>query len=90
MQVFIYEDPAATSAAYQSISAYLNDLFKGGTGNAVSLGDEAFGMKSALGETDLVVRHCHAVITVDQIGDLASMSAYAQRLDQRLSPVFCR
>jgi len=90
VQVFVYTNKANTSTAYQSIYVFLGSLFQGGTGNAVSLGDEGFGVESTLGETDLVVRHCNAVLTVDQAGDLAGMTAYAQRLDKRLNPTICR
>ena len=56
----------------------------------MSLGDEAFSVESTFSETDLVVRNCHAVLTVDQAGDLAGMTAYAQRLVKKLNPTICR
>jgi hypothetical protein len=90
VQVFVYQDLAGSANAYQNISTFLAGLFKGGKENSVNLGDESLGVESALGENDLVVHHCHAVITVDQIGEMASMTAYAKRLDSRLGPIVCK
>jgi hypothetical protein len=44
----IYKDVTTTLSTYQSISAFLKNLFQEATGNAVSLGNAAFSAGSTL------------------------------------------
>jgi hypothetical protein len=91
--VLLYDSPADVSTAYDVI---WNGMSTGSS--ALDIGEKAggFAKKQIVGTTqfefsDVLFRRCHAVVHIRMpVSDIAMSTAYAQRLDKRLSAVVCR
>ncbi len=88
--IFLYSTVALVRSGYQAILAGFGD----DTVARVTVGEQARMVETGFGfdGADIVFTRCAAVVHVRMTdgADAASVTAYAERLDDRLQPVVCR